>query len=1195
MLAFRTSIRLVAGTLLVNLLAFALAGLSIHQSRLQYQERAELTTQNLARVLEENIAGDIDKIDITLLSVRDEVNRQFASGGLNAQTLNTFLAQQQNHQPEIISLRIANAEGVVKYGRGVSASGGPKNSDREYFIRARDELPAGLIVTKPVFARIDKKWVVVLARRLNRPDSSFAGVVYVNIALAHLSRNFAKIAVGEHGIISLLGGDMGIITRYPLPPDFDNLIGSKPSLYLQELIQSGQSSATYLAASTVDNLPRTFSYCKIGNKPFYIVVGVAVEDYLAVWRQESIITAGLLSLFFLVSLVLSWLIYRAWKQQLIASEALAVQEVKFRTVADYTYDWEFWQSPEGEYLYISPSCERISGYCREEFLAAPELMERIILPEDREIWHSHYQFNSDDYSSHEAIFRIRCKDGAVCWIEHFCNPVIDSQGHFLGRRANNRDITKRIEAEQATKLASKYARSLIEASLDPLVTISAEGKITDVNTATERVTGISRQQLIGSDFANYFTEPEQARSGYQQVFANGAVTDYPLAIKHVSGKITEVLYNASVYRDEQGEVLGVFAAARDITDLKLTEETLRIEKEKYSSLVSNIQAGIVVHAADSSILISNVAAQTMLGLSEDQMRGKVAIDPAWHFFREDGSVMPVEEYPVCQVLRNCQPLRDFVIGVHRADNKSDIWAWVNADPIFDAANNLLQIVITFIDITARKQAEDTLRKTQDSLNEAQRIAQVGNWELNLLDNSLFWSDEIFRIFEMDKARFGATYQAFLSVIHPEDRDAVNAAYTHSLEKREPYSITHRLLMPDGRIKQVHEQCETFYSLEGKPMRSVGTVQDITERVLIERELEQYRQHLEVLVEQRTAELVQAKEAAEAANIAKSTFIATMSHELRTPLNAIMGFSELMAQDETLNAKQKETLMTIHRSGWHLLTVINDILEMSKIETGRLELNNQAFDLHKLLHEIGDKFKIHAENKRLNFSLEISPDVPQYVKTDSDKLRQVLLNLLENALKFTTQGQIILRSDALPQFAFAKVMLKIAVIDSGSGIATDELAGLFKPFVQFARRDSGLEGTGLGLTMCKSLIELMGGKITVSTLLGVGSTFKIELPVSTANLADVAVKTDQKELDFIYSKPFAAAVSVELGLNPEILNSVPLELRQQLLEAAKNLDTDETDAVLAQIHSIAPNVAEGLQKLAQGYQFEQIIQLVECEG
>lgn len=494
--------------------------------------------------------------------------------------------------------------------------------------------------------------------------------------------------------------------------------------------------------------------------------------------------------------------------------------------------------------------------------------------------------------------------------------------------------------------------------------------------------------------------------------------------------------------------------------------------------------------------------------------------------------------------------------------------------------------------------------------------------------------------------------------------------------------------------------------------------DITERVLIETELERYRQHLEALVEERTAALAIAKDAAEVANRAKSVFIANMSHELRTPLNAILGFSELMAQDDAIGAKHKETLAIINRSGMHLSRMINDVLDISKIEAGHLQLDMHAVDLLKLLHDISDMIKVRAENKRLSFSLELSPAVPQFIKADSGKLRQVLLNLLENALKFTEQGRIILRSDALPLPTVTRVMLKIEVIDSGTGIQADKLDELFTPFVQLARRNSGLEGTGLGLAMSKSLIELMNGRISVSTVLGVGSTFKIEVPVMIADaeeasterpdqtvkglapdqpawrllvvddnaenrlllktmltqagfqvgeakhgqeaidkfvqwqphliwmdmrmpvmdgyqatakirqlaggdavkiiaLSASAFKEQHEDMitagcDAVVYKPLQSAVvfatlghvlgvkftyqdktapvSSAMELTPEILVKFPLALRQKLNEAASNLDIEETEAVIAQLHNIAPEIADALQELVNSYQFDQIIYL-----
>ncbi|MDD2863210.1 MAG: ATP-binding protein, partial [Methylococcales bacterium] len=283
----------------------------------------------------------------------------------------------------------------------------------------------------------------------------------------------------------------------------------------------------------------------------------------------------------------------------------------------------------------------------------------------------------------------------------------------------------------------------------------------------------------------------------------------------------------------------------------------------------------------------------------------------------------------------------------------------------------------------------------------------------------------------------------------------------------------------------------------------------TERKQAEIELKKYHDNLEKLVEERTLALSAAKEAAEAANIAKSTFIATMSHELRTPLNAILGFSELMSRDELTNEAQKDTLSIINRSGAHLLSMINDVLDISKIEAGRLEVDIQAFDLIKLLNEIGEMINVRAQSKQLFFSVELAADIQRFVKSDSGKLRQVLINLLGNAIKFTEKGEVRLHACTMPSESVDRLLLVIEIIDSGVGIPADRLDELFKPFVQLVQENADVKGTGLGLAISKSLIELMGGQISVSSVLGLGSTFRIELPVAPATLTDISTEENYR--------------------------------------------------------------------------------------
>lgn len=425
-----------------------------------------------------------------------------------------------------------------------------------------------------------------------------------------------------------------------------------------------------------------------------------------IWdRFRGFIWAGLLTSGLILVLGL-----RLW----LSNRHLINSELRYRTVADYTHDWEYWLGPDNQIFFMSPSCERFTGYTVDEFVANPSLIYQIIFPEDQPLMDGHLEMANQLRGVETFTFRIVRRDGDIRWIEHTCQPVQDNKGSYNGRRVANRDvtdqklaetryadsesrlrtiidsepecikivdakgtlkemnraglamleadsieqvagnpvinviapeyrrafiemhkrviagesltlefdviglhggrrrlethavpmiessgetvhlavtrdITERKHAEDVQRQASEYARSLIEASLDPLVTISADGKVMDVNQATERITGCSRDELIGSDFSDYFTEPDKARKGYQQVFANGFVTDYSLAIRHKSGSVTEVLYNASVYRNEEGEVQGVFAAARDVTEQRKAQQAIQKAKEMAEHM-ANVRA-----------------------------------------------------------------------------------------------------------------------------------------------------------------------------------------------------------------------------------------------------------------------------------------------------------------------------------------------------------------------------------------------------------------------------------------------------------------------------------------------------------------------------------------------------------------------------------------------------------------------------
>ncbi|MGH7870162.1 MAG: ATP-binding protein, partial [Candidatus Dormibacteraceae bacterium] len=263
----------------------------------------------------------------------------------------------------------------------------------------------------------------------------------------------------------------------------------------------------------------------------------------------------------------------------------------------------------------------------------------------------------------------------------------------------------------------------------------------------------------------------------------------------------------------------------------------------------------------------------------------------------------------------------------------------------------------------------------------------------------------------------------------------------------------------------------------------------------------YKEHLELEVKRRTAELVEARDQALAANRAKSSFLANMSHELRTPLNAILGFSAMVSRDSNLSDQQRKDLAVVETSGEHLLDVIDDVLDMAKIETGGITVANASLDLKALVSEIVNMLRKSALAKNLELFLEVSSQVPQFVRSDSGKLRQVLTNLVGNAVKYTEEGSVVVRVDTQlgDQQDF---ILILEVEDTGIGIAEENQIRIFDAFIQ-AGTPRTREGTGLGLAISRKFVQLLGGTIQVESELGRGSRFRVEVPVGRAEASEVA--------------------------------------------------------------------------------------------
>lgn len=340
---------------------------------------------------------------------------------------------------------------------------------------------------------------------------------------------------------------------------------------------------------------------------------------------------------------------------------------------------------------------------------------------------------------------------------------------------------------------------------------------------------------------------------------------------------------------------------------------------------------------------------------------------------------------------------------------------------------------------------------------------------------------------------------------------------------------------------------------------------------------------EQLVEDRTLELQHAKEAAEAANRAKNAFLTNMSHELRTPLHAILGFTQLMTRAQDTTPAQHDRLDIIKRAGEHLLAMINDVLELTKIEAGQIGLHSNVFDLREMFQSVAEIFKFRADGKHLSFRLELDDKAFCYIKADQGKLRQILSNLLDNAVKFTEHGGIVLRARCSSGADEGHDILQLEVEDSGIGIVAEHLHRVFEPFTEAAAAHFGHKGSGLGLAISRSFIELMGGTIEVQSTVGKGSLFRVEIPLETLPIPPQQEARNDRE-ETVQAEPRT--------LCAESLARLPRELLENLLDAVLSLDAAKIGEVAEHIKHHETSVAESILALAEKYRYEQLMELCQ---
>jgi PAS domain S-box-containing protein len=787
---------------------------------------------------------------------------------------------------------------------------------------------------------------------------------------------------------------------------------------------------------------------------------------------------------------------RAARQR--AEESLRDSETRFRTFVDHAADALFiFDLEQGTIVDVNQqACESL-GYTRQELIGTTAV--DFHLDSDR----AHIESVAKRAAAGETVIdthRHRRKDGTLFPVEAHTSQFWYGGRRFLLMVA--RDVSDRLRAEEEVRNTAAQWQATFDAVQDLVLLLDKDFQILRANRAAAEFLGLPFDKIVGGRCFNLIHGTSMPPA------------ECPLARMRLSRRHEEVevlarkggpwlSISVDPVFDQNGELTHAVHVARDITDRKRAEDALRrseaclAEGQRLSHTGSWAWSPVTLQPLYWSEEMSRI-----YGLNPQE--GVPTAETFWQRIHpEDRDRFRELQMKVAQ--RSLDYEHD-----HRIVLPDGTVKHIHAigHPVHDEAGNLVEYLGTAMDVTERKSAEEALRRSEAYLAEGQRLTHTGGWAWSPgTAERNYWSEEMYRIFGFEPKEAPPALERFLQRIHPEDYDRATKDWEKSLREKADLMADYRTVLPDGTVRDIHITGHPVLDDTGELVEYVGTAMDVTERKRAEDELRKHRENLEDMVRHRTEQLAEAKARAEAANRAKSTFLANMSHELRTPLNAVLGFSRLLKNDPDVTAPQQETLDVIVRSGEHLLSLINNVLDMAKIESGRVALNESEVDLDQLLHEMQSLMGVGAVEKGLRFALEHDPDLPRFVAADAGKLRQVLLNLLGNAIKYTDSGGVKLRATLARIHGSEKAKVRFEVEDSGPGISQEDCQRIFFPFVQLGGQAPAQAGTGLGLAICKQYVELMGGQVGVTSKPGNGSVFFFEIPVRV--LPSVAERDELK--------------------------------------------------------------------------------------
>jgi PAS domain S-box-containing protein len=792
---------------------------------------------------------------------------------------------------------------------------------------------------------------------------------------------------------------------------------------------------------------------------------------------------------------------------------------------DGLWDWNMLTNE----VYFSPRWKSMLGYEDHEFDNRFALWEAALHSDDHARALATIAAYVEGRTSQYALeHRLRHKDGTYLWILARASMLRDANGKPYRMSGSHTDITERKRADSERDVISQVIQSVnVTSNLDELlrqVHQSLKKVLYAENCCValfDKQTGLFEAPLFvdlveANPFPMALSKNCTAKvfsSGQpllmdEAVFAGlrdrgeveliGRPAPSFLAVPLMTpaetiGVIVVQHYEKeNVYSQRDVEFLSAVAAQLALAiERKQLENALRKERAFLRTLIDHLPDSVYVKDMASRKVMANLAEVRLSGLqSEAELLGK---NDFVLYPRELAEKFHADDQVVLQTGQPVINREEYVIG--KQGQKT--WLLTTKIPLRDENDQIAGLIGLGRDITDRKRIEEELKTNEMQMSDAQGIAHLGSWTYDAVTGEVRWSDEMWRIFGLDRREFGLSFEEYLTMVHPGDHHLVKSVNEKSQQRKENFAYDYRIIRADGTMRVLRANGRVICDEQGQMVKIRGTDQDITEQKRIEGDLER------------------ARDAAQESTRLKSEFLANMSHEIRTPMNGVIGMTGLLL-DTDLSAEQRDITETINSSADSLMTVINDILDFSKIEAGKLEFEMLDFDLSNAVEGTVELMAERAHSKQIELASLIYSDVTRSLRGDPGRLRQVLNNLIGNAVKFTKRGEVIVRAEKERETS-DDIVVRFTVTDTGIGISEAAQKKLFQAFSQAdgsTTRKYG--GTGLGLAISKQLVELMDGEIGVTSTEGKGSTFWFTARFPKQKVSVARTRTAPLSLDRLHA-------------------------------------------------------------------------------